>query len=84
MEVGMHTYEYQMLKNHIREKIWEADRRLTHQKTLQVQEKLLILPCMIEKEKEALSKRWLEDKVNLDTRYKLMAAPDHQIQRHTI
>ena len=55
-----------------------------HDEQAEIKEDLSLLLQIIEVEKEELSRLWLEEKINLRTRNKLLATLDHQIQRHLI
>jgi CPA1 family monovalent cation:H+ antiporter len=83
-EVSHHIYEYQMLKKHLESRILDHDGKSVHDEQAEIKKDLSLLCQIIEIEKAELSRLWLEDKINLRTRNKLVATLDHQIQRYLI
>lgn len=83
-EISHHIYEYKMLKKHLESRIVDHDEKSVHDEQAEMKKDLSLLLQLIEVEKTELSRLWLEEKINLRTRFKLLATLDHQIQRHLI
>lgn len=83
-EVAFHLQEYEMLKAQYQSRIEGHDGESDHDEQAEIAEKMSLLIQVINVEKAALSRFWREDKINIRTRNKLIAALDHQIQRHLI
>lgn len=83
-EVSWHIYEYQTLKKHLESRIAGHDGKSSHDEQAEKKADLSFLLQIIEVEKSELSKLWLEEKINLRTRNKLLSMLDHQIQHRLI
>ena len=83
-EVSLKIYEYQMLKKHVESRIKDHDGKTFHDEQAEIKDDLALLSQVIDAERAELAKLWLEEKINLRTRNKLLATLDHQIQRHVI
>jgi len=84
-EVSQHILEYEMLNEQFASRISDHDGQMVvHDEQAEIQEKLSLLLQIITVERAELTRLWLEEKINLRTRNKLIATLDHQIERYLI
>lgn len=83
-EIHFHLIEYKRLINQFKHRIHDHDGQATHDEKTEMAQKLSLLIPLIDIERAELARLWSEEKINLRTRNKLIAALDHQIQRHMI
>jgi CPA1 family monovalent cation:H+ antiporter len=83
-EVSWHIYEYQTMKKHLESRIAGHDGKSFHDEQAEKKADLSFLLKILEVEKSELSKLWVEEKINLRTRNKLLSMLDHQIQHRLI
>lgn len=83
-DVSRYIYEYTMLIKHLETRISSHNGSSFHSEQIEIDEELSLLVQIIEAERTELSKLWVDGKINLRTRNKMVSMLDHQIQRHII
>lgn len=83
-EVNFHLIEYRILLKKYQGIILQHDKKILHDEKIERKNFTYLLIQIIKIEREELLKLWRDEKINLQTRNKLLSFLDHHIQRHKL
>ncbi|MFI4955190.1 MAG: cation:proton antiporter, partial [Gammaproteobacteria bacterium] len=76
-EVKLYISEYRMLKNKLSIRIKNHNDNIAHDEMLEVKDEVFLLSQIIEVERSELLRLWHTEKINIETRNKLLSRLDH-------